>query len=227
MTGDTVTSQLYKNKIYGNNGNQDVLDQISVNDETILDVGCGAGDNARILKMKNKDVTCVTVSVDEAELVRKVCDKVLTVNIENEDLIFEHKFDAIILSHVCEHLVHPGETILRLTKYLNKNGKIIIAIPNIAFFKNRFKLLKGDWTMHESGPFDKTHLHFYSYYSANTIIDENKVTMVTKIAGQLAVPLWPLRILMPSFSRKIDKTIGSYFPNLFAQQIVMVITANK
>ena len=91
MTGDRVTSQLYKNKIYGNNGNQDVLDQISVNDETILDVGCGAGDNARILKMKNKHVTCVTVSVDESELVRKVCDKVLTVHIENEDIQDHHE----------------------------------------------------------------------------------------------------------------------------------------
>jgi SAM-dependent methyltransferase len=223
----TDTKKLYENKVYGNTGNQEVLDQIPREANSILDVGCGAGDNARILKQLNKYVTCVTISEDEALLVKEICDEVIVSNIESDDFDPGKKFDAIILSHVCEHLVHPAIAISKMSGYLNKNGTITIAVPNIAFYKNRLKLLKGNWTMDESGPFDKTHLHFYSYHSVSAMYDEKQVTLVKRIPGQLAVPLWPLRKLLPALCKKIDHSVGKHFPNLFAQQIILVIRAKN
>lgn len=227
MPASNYTRELYDKKIYGNSGNPDVLKQVPRDAKTVLDVGCGAGDNAKILKGINKEVTCVTISGDEAKLVEKICDDVIIANIETDELKINKTFDVIILSHVCEHLVHPGVAINKLSLYLNENGIIIIAVPNMAYYKNRFKLLKGDWTMFETGPFDKTHLHFYSYYSASRLCDESKITIAKKIPGSLALPLWPFRRVLSAFCSKLDNSVGQYFPNLFAQQVVLVLQTNK
>ncbi len=40
------------------------------------------------------------------------------------------KYDAIIMSHVLEHIVEPKNQIDLLKKHLNKNGHLIIIVPN-------------------------------------------------------------------------------------------------
>lgn len=204
-----------------------VLEQIPGNAKSILDVGCGAGDNARILKRLNKEVACITISEEEALLAKEICDEVITGNVESGELNITKKFDAIILSHVCEHLVDPAGTINKLSGHLREKGIAVVALPNMAFYKNRLRLLKGNWTMKDSGPFDRTHLHFYSYHSANEVCDEHRMRIIKKLPGDLAIPLWPLRKLWPSLCKKIDEAIGKYFPNLFAQQVILVIETNN
>ena len=75
---------LYRHKVYRNTGNKEVLEQVPTNSKTILDVGCGAGDNARILKALNKKITGVTISEDEAGFAAETCDEVLVMNIEEQ-----------------------------------------------------------------------------------------------------------------------------------------------
>lgn len=216
---------LYRNKVYGNTGNKDVLDQVPVEATTILDVGCGAGDNARILKELNKKVTGITISEEEARLAEKICDDVLLINIEDQDALILGKYDVIILSHICEHLRYPALTLNNLANNLSVNGIMIVAVPNMAFYRNRIKLLSGDWRMQESGPFDRTHLQFFSYQTADALCDENKLRILKKIPGLLAIPLWPLRLILPGFCQKLDNLIGKRFPNLFAQQTILVLEA--
>lgn len=227
MIENRFTQELYNNKVYKEAENREVLDQVAANANTVLDVGCGAGDNARLLKQLNKYVTGITISTGEAELAKEICDEVIIANIEENDWGLNKKYDAIILSHVCEHLVHPVIAITKLSAYLNEMGNIIIAVPNMAFYKNRVKVCKGDWSMKETGPFDKTHLHFFDYYSASTLCDEKRLKIKKKIPGQLAIPLWPLRILFPVFCGKVDNYVGKYFPNLFSQQVILVLEMAK
>ena len=107
----------------------------------------------------------------------------IVANIEDDDLCTTKNYDAIILSHVCEHLRYPVNILNKLSNYLNENGIIVIAIPNMSFYKNRFKIMKGDWNMDDSGPFDKTHLHFFSYNSADILCDGKKLKIIKKIPG--------------------------------------------
>ena len=160
---------LYTNKVYSNNGNPDVLNEIPESSVTILDVGCGAGDNAKILTALGKKVTGLTISPIEAKIAKNFCSKVIIDDIESLSKLADEKFDCIILSHICEHLVDPQKVLIKLSYFLNKDGRIIIAVPNIAYYKWRFRLLKGNWTMEETGIFDRTHLHFYSYNSIDAL----------------------------------------------------------
>ena len=180
MIKNRFTKELYNNKVYIEAENKEVLDQVSDESKIILDVGCGAGDNARTLKKLNKFVTGITISNEEALIAKDICDELIIADIEEDNLSLNKKYDVIILSHVCEHLVYPGTAINKLSDHLNETGSIIIAVPNMAFYKNRLKLMKGDWTMDETGPFDKTHLHFFSYHSADALCDEKKLKIKKK-----------------------------------------------
>jgi SAM-dependent methyltransferase len=159
-------------------------------------------------------------------MVKEICEEVIVMDIEKEKFVGNRKYDAVVLSHVCEHLRYPGIIIKELSNSLNVDGIIIIALPNMAFLKNRLKLLRGDWAMNTTGPFDNTHLHFYSFNSANSVYN-NDLELVKKIPGNLAIPLWPLRKLFPRFCNKLDVSVGRHFPNLFAQQTILVLKKLK
>ena len=47
-----------------------------------------------------------------------------------EDFEIEEKFDTILLAHILEHLKSPISVLKRVSKWLETNGRIIIAVPN-------------------------------------------------------------------------------------------------
>lgn len=217
-------NNVYKNKVYQNEGNISVINLVSKKAIDIFDIGCGAGDIASKIKTISNNIIGLTLSEDEKLIAEKFCNKVILADIETYNLdLIDCSFDVIIMSHVCEHLVNPNQVLKKLSKKMNKEGELIIAVPNMSFYKNRIKLLKGDWTMNEYGPFDKTHLHFYDYNSIVDIFDSENYKIKQKIASDFAFPLWPFRLLFKRFCKKIDVFIGSKFPNLFCQQVIIVL----
>jgi 2-polyprenyl-3-methyl-5-hydroxy-6-metoxy-1,4-benzoquinol methylase len=220
-------NDVYKNKVYQNEGNISVLNLISKNPTDILDIGCGAGDIARKIKTINNNIIGVTLSEEEKLIAEKFCNKVILADIETYDLdLINSYFDVIVMSHVCEHLVNPKQVLNKLLKKMKDDGELIIAVPNMSFYKNRIKILRGDWSMNEYGPFDKTHLHFYDYNSIVAIFDSNNYKLKQKIASDFAFPLWPFRSVFGNFCRKIDLFFGNIFPNLFGQQIIIILKKN-
>lgn len=220
-------SNAYTYKVYGNVGNPDVLRLIPEHVVTILDAGCGAGDNAKILKALGKYVVGLTISPSEAAIAQQFCDKVIVDDIESLSKLGDEKFDCIIMSHICEHLKDPQQALLGISKYLNKEGRIIIAVPNMAYYKLRFRLLNGNWEMKETGPFDKTHLHFYSYNSVDVLYKNSDFKLVSKNAGDPSIPLFIIRKVFKKFAKKLDQQFGKWFPNLFSTQVVLVLERGK
>src|SRR5690242_5478256 len=93
-------------RVYVNDGNQPLIDLLSPKYRRILDVGCGAGDNAILIKAKNPEceIYGITHSVAEAELARKVMAGCWVFDIEGRfpEEIGTSKFDVLIFSHVLE-----------------------------------------------------------------------------------------------------------------------------
>ena len=217
-------SHNYADKVYRNIGNSALLRLIPTTTRTVLDVGCGAGDNARQLKDRGCKVTGLTVSKAEADAAEQFCDKVVVGDVEGDIGFLENeRFEVILLSHILEHLISPERALANLAGLLSNNGRIYIAVPNMAFWRLRFQMMKGDWIRTESGPFDRTHLHFWSFQTAGQIATQSGLEVEAHLPGDLACPLWPLRALAPRPSKAIDKMLGLYFPNLFAIQTLLVI----
>jgi SAM-dependent methyltransferase len=99
----------------------------SANHESILDFGCGTGHFLQEMQKAGWKTTGVEPSNNAAtKATEKNTGKILRDISELNGL----NFDVITLWHVLEHLHNPNEKLSTLFRHLNKNGTIIIAVPN-------------------------------------------------------------------------------------------------
>jgi SAM-dependent methyltransferase len=221
--GDAVAA-LYRDKVYRNAGNQALLALVPADVRRVLDVGCGAGDNARALKERGCAVWGVTLSEAEAELARPHCEAVVVANAETSPLGLPlDYFDFLLLSHVVEHMIRPDVALARLAPHLRPAGLALVAVPNMANYRCRVRLLFGDWRREDAGPFDRTHYHFWSYHTVDELFERGPFRVVSKVPGDPAVPLWPLRRVLPRGWAQVPDRFGGWVaPNLFAGQTLVV-----
>jgi SAM-dependent methyltransferase len=221
--GDTV-AELYRGKVYQNAGNPALLALVPADARRVLDVGCGAGDNARALKERGCGVWGVTLSEAEAGLARPHCEAVVVANAETSPLgLPPDYFDLLLLSHVVEHMVRPDVGLARLAAHLRPGGLALLAVPNMAHYRCRLRFLLGNWRREDGGPFDRTHYHFWSYHTFDELFRGAPLRLVSKTPGDPAVPLWPLRRVLPRrWAQVFDRFGGRVAPNLFAGQTLVV-----
>ena len=124
------------------------------NEPSVLDIGCATGALLASLRARGWRVTGVEISPG-AEYAQK--ERGLDVrNIPLEEIKFpDESFDAILASHLVEHLNDPRSFFLELHRILKKDGKIFITTPNISGLQAR--LFGGRW---RSAIFD--HLYLFS-----------------------------------------------------------------
>jgi SAM-dependent methyltransferase len=220
----------YKNRIYRNKGNGDLLSMLQGDCKNILDIGCGDGSNARLIKQlyPNAMIDGVTLSSVEMEVAKKSFNKIWLLNIEDcarDSINFSStKYDVLIFSHVLEYFRYPEQVLKFLLGLLIPGGQILIAVPNILNWRMRLKFLRGIFEYEDSGPLDNTHLRFFTYHTADTLLLASCTELVItdkSVSGD--VPLWLLRryLLPDGWVRKIDYLGCKYFPNLFGSQVLI------
>jgi 2-polyprenyl-3-methyl-5-hydroxy-6-metoxy-1,4-benzoquinol methylase len=133
-------------------------------------------------------------------------------------------FDAIILSHVLEHLRDPAEILRRFCGLLRPGGSVLIAVPNTLSWSTRWRFVRGDFEYGADGTLDDTHLRFFTFLTADRYLlaKSAELKLVSKtVTG--SVPLWWLRryILPASWSARLDQIGCRLWPNLFGDQVLM------
>jgi len=226
-----MNSQISLNSktFYQNSGNRSILQFLGESDRLILDIGCGAGDTGKLIQetypnTKVTGVTCSQIEYDEALTKLSSC---VYLNLEDETLpdIPKQMFDVLCFCHVLEHLVDPVKVINKLLPYLKPNGKVIIALPNVANWRSRWKLAIGRFEYTDGGVFDRTHLHFYTFYTApQYLINPIPALKIEAHTVNGSVPLSFLRhhFLSPSIKKNLDNIGCHLMPNLFGGEIFMV-----
>ena len=166
----------YKPANYHGYARINLLELLDSGIESVLDVGCGEGNNTAYLRSKGvKEIWGVEMSASAAELAKQQMDYVYMGTIESffESEHVENRFDLIILGDVLEHLINPWLVLKQLTGLLSKNGQILISLPNIRNMGVLVPLLiKGEWRYEMSGILDNTHLRFFTYKSAVRMIHD-------------------------------------------------------
>jgi 2-polyprenyl-3-methyl-5-hydroxy-6-metoxy-1,4-benzoquinol methylase len=216
-------------RIYRNQGNLPLVSLLDPCCKRVLDIGCGAGDNAKLIKSSHPacEIYGVTQSASEADIAQVYMKRCWVANVEQdlpEDLL-SLTFDAILFSHVLEHLREPAEVLRRISRVLRVGGQVLIAVPNVLSWRMRFQFLKGDFQYQSAGVLDDTHLHFYTYLTAaQTLLGKTSDLKVILQSVTGSVPLWLLRqfVLPGSLSRRIDDLGCRYFPNIFGVQVNII-----
>jgi 2-polyprenyl-3-methyl-5-hydroxy-6-metoxy-1,4-benzoquinol methylase len=140
----------------------------------ILDVGCATGSLLAFLRQRGWETTGVEINETQAEYGRR--ERKLDVRKGPLEQIHfsDGCFNAVIASHLIEHLNDPASFVAEAYRILADGGRFFVTTPNIAGFQAR--LFKGRW---RSAIFD--HLYLFSVKTLTRLLKE-KGFAIEKIA---------------------------------------------
>lgn len=188
------------------------------NDLKILDVGCGDGAIGRLIKNKKINLVGVDISKEAIKLSRNYYNQTKVFDIEEDNFPkkWENSYDYIICIEVLEHLFNPKEALLEMKKLLKQDGTLIVSFPNMAWWKYRLKLLRGEYP-EESRLYKMVeHLQNFTLKSFKKLIEETGYGIIDINPDYGRVPL-PFYIL----PKKLRERILGLLPNLFGYQIII------
>jgi SAM-dependent methyltransferase len=185
----------------------------------ILDVGCGDGTLGRAIKAEwSAAVVGITHSAAEAERARTVLDEVVVADLETYEPGVLGRFDAVICSHVLEHLSHPERWLGALRSSFNPGGRLLVALPNVLFWRQRLQFLAGRFRYTEGGLMDSTHLRFYDWETAARLVSDSGYRILDRVAdGGFPGSRWlgPLR-------PRVNAWATGLAPGLLGFQFILV-----
>ena len=189
----------------------------------ILDVGCGTGAlGKRLLQDPKRYVAGITYSEQEAGIAALCLSQVVCAELNNFDFSSFGKFDCVILSHVLEHLYSPRSVLERLKCVLGPESVIIVALPNVLWWRQRIQFLLGRWRYAEWGILDKTHFRFFDRQSAEQLlVDSGYEILKRRFDGPFPL-LKPVRPLIGRWAENIDHFTSTHAPGLLAFQFAFV-----
>lgn len=98
----------------------------------ILDVGCGVGEDVKIIKKYGK-VTALDNSIEALKLIPDdLVERKILVDAQNLPGYLYNKFDIIIIFEVLEHVEKDELVMYECYKALKKGGILILAVPAIS-----------------------------------------------------------------------------------------------
>jgi SAM-dependent methyltransferase len=153
---------------------------------SILDVGCGAGANARALARCWRGVRIVGVEPDAraAELAREVCAQVIHGTLD--DLLISppsERFDVVMLSDVLEHVVEPVRFVRALLALpAIADARWFVSVPNYAVWYNRLRTLAGGFSYSWSGLYDRSHLRFFTRRTIRQLLEHCGLSVIEQAA---------------------------------------------
>ena len=154
----------------------------------VLDIGCATGSLLSHLKSKGWEVTGVEISSPQAEYGRQKYNlDIKSLPLEDNHFPSGH-FNAVLASHLIEHLNDPAAMVREVYRTLMPGGKFFVTTPNIQGFQA--KLFGGRW---RSAIFD--HLYLFSVKTLTRLLEDNGF-VTEKIAtwGGLASGIAPAPI---------------------------------
>ena len=186
-------------------------------DFKILELGCGIGRNAMFIKKYFNKVEYHGIDILPEEKVDSFIN-FRNVNLEESELPYEaNYFDAIIFTHVLEHLSNPLSLGNEINRILKKGGRIYVEAPNWS------SILVPSFGFHreQHNPFnfydDPTHIKPWTKHGIYEFLSDNcqlKVQKVGIVRNWIRIPL-DLFIIIFGFISGNRKRIISSFWNIY------------
>jgi methionine biosynthesis protein MetW len=160
----------------------------------LLDCGCGDGGLASFLESLGYSVRGVERDPHRVSAAAAKGIDVMVADLSEAAFwrSLSPTYGSIIFSDVLEHLERP-QHVLRLAKSaLRPGGGVLLSIPNVAYWRIRLNLAKGEWQYEDEGILDRTHRWFFTLETMKQLIEGS---------GFRLVALRPLPAWSPNIGR--------------------------
>jgi 2-polyprenyl-3-methyl-5-hydroxy-6-metoxy-1,4-benzoquinol methylase len=221
----------------------------------VLDVGCGNGNISRYIGSKGHDVLGIDIS--EATINKAVSltnmPNVRFKNIAAEELIAASEFfDLVICSEVIEHLDTPSTVVQALSVLINKNGILIVTVPN-GFGPRELFITKPLQWMKSKAPFvygavnsfkkalgfsgatvqsdaeNLTHVQFFTKRSLISLISQNGLKLVQFRPSNFIEGVFPYSLIAKRSNKlqSLDCWMADQLPDQMASGFMSAWQINK
>jgi 2-polyprenyl-3-methyl-5-hydroxy-6-metoxy-1,4-benzoquinol methylase len=202
-------------------------------DKKVLEVACHSGYVSAHLQQNNCKVTGVEIYEPALKKAQPYLFKSVLGDIEKEETwnkISDEKFDAILFMHILEHLIDPETILVKAKLLLNEKGIVIICLPNINNWVNRWDIFKGNFNYTSDGVMDKTHFKFYNFFTAKKMIEAAGYNVLEysgvswKVRFQIVPDRWIARKINDFYTSVLHRILS---PNLTDKIIMFKADTNK
>ena len=163
-----------------NSGSEERLGKMRV-----LDIGCATGRLLAHLREQGWETTGVEICAPQADYCREKRSLDVRSLPLKENFFSKGAFDAVLASHLIEHLNDPAGFVREVARILSPGGRFFVTTPNIAGFQAR--LFKARW---RSAIPD--HLYLFSLKTLPRLLEANGFTVEKTITwGGLAAGTAP------------------------------------
>jgi 2-polyprenyl-3-methyl-5-hydroxy-6-metoxy-1,4-benzoquinol methylase len=160
-----------KPQFYYAQARTEMVPYIPANCRRLLDVGCGGGDFAALIRQqRGVEVWGVEPVGKAAAEAAKLLNVVRHGEFRPELGLPAAHFDCVVFNDVLEHLIEPSEALVYARTLLTPKGVVVASIPNIRHFRTFWEIaVRGEWQYRDLGILDRTHLRFFTKKSIPTL----------------------------------------------------------
>jgi 2-polyprenyl-3-methyl-5-hydroxy-6-metoxy-1,4-benzoquinol methylase len=162
----------------------------------MCDIGCGRGALIKRLEDYHDVSGCdFENAAVEACIAKGLPVRQIDLN-SAQSLPFDSRFDTIVISEVCEHLLNPRNALQVAHKGLVPDGLLVVTVPNAIPLFVRIGIPFGktiSWLHYPSGDTEKAgHIRFYTMNSMSRLLEEEgfKVTDVMGVSFRMNGFFW-------------------------------------
>ena len=142
----------------------------------LLDIGCGDGSLATLVKDKYDEVYGVDFSESAVSLAKKKGVIVSNIDLNHDALPYENNFfDTVACLDVLEHVIDPLRLLKESFRVLKPEGTIILSTPNLQYIYNIIALVfkgRSPKTSADTQGYDGGHLHYFTFKDIESLFGE-------------------------------------------------------
>ena len=191
----------------------------------VLDVGAAHGYLGAELEKRGFRVTGIEGDAALARSAAERCSEVFHADLDGPLPELTGTFDYILYGDVLEHLRDPLRVLRAFNRVLQRDGVVIISVPNVANIYVRLQLMMGRFEPADRGILDRTHLHFYTRKSFLRLVDDAGLQATKVSATPIPLPLVvPEKLQGRTFAamHQVNAWMARAWPTLFGYQFVAV-----
>jgi SAM-dependent methyltransferase len=203
-----------------------IKEEFGINGCTLLEVGCGLGQNLEIFRASNNvlGIEGLPSAVSEA------CSRGLAVikgDLQSPLALASDSIDWLLCLDVLEHLEQPLCLMLEMRRVLRVRGRAVLNVPNHFDLSGRLKLLMGhNLDVHkffpESDDWDNPHLRFFTHDGIKRMVAASGFQLVQDRSGHFCA--FPKRRLFQAAGlNPVLRYLAEKKPSLFAGGFFLII----
>lgn len=109
----------------------------------MVDVGCGACQMARLARERGWEVTAVDAVPSNLDHARAFGFEAVQADFNAPLPLPDEAFDHAMMVEVIEHIVNAEHLVGELARIVKRGGRVVMTMPNNAYYKRRIRALQG------------------------------------------------------------------------------------